>query len=78
MCKGIILNGESLYLLCCCYIIAEKNEEDLNNDQRNLIFTIKLKAPNLSLGALLIYLLFNSTRTFPSLFKSSNFFSETL
>ena len=24
MCKGIILNGESLYLLCCCYIIAGK------------------------------------------------------
>ena len=22
MCKGIILNGESLYLLCGCYIIA--------------------------------------------------------
>jgi hypothetical protein len=35
-----------------------ENEEGLNNDQRNLIFTIKLKAPNLSLGALLIYLLF--------------------
>ncbi|GEM_PF-2803905 len=45
---------------------------------KEIIFTIKLKAPNLSLGALLIYLLFNSTRTFPSLFKSSNFFSETL
>ena len=24
MCKGIILNGESLYLLCGCYIIAQK------------------------------------------------------
>ena len=23
MCKGIILNGESLYLLCGCYIIAK-------------------------------------------------------
>jgi len=27
MCKGIILNGESLYLLCCCYIIADINEK---------------------------------------------------
>ncbi len=45
---------------------------------KEIIFTLKLKAPNLSLGDLLIYLLFNSTRTFPSLCKSSNFFSETL
>ena len=29
MCKGIILNGESLYLLCGCYIIAgnKKNKQ---------------------------------------------------
>ena len=32
MCKGIILNGESLYLLCGCYIIAyfhAKGEKDI-------------------------------------------------
>ena len=29
MCKGIILNGESLYLLCGCYIIAV-NLNELN------------------------------------------------
>ena len=44
MCKGIILNGESLYLLCCCYIIAhlesdevyDKKSKDVHGDIRHL------------------------------------------
>ena len=38
MCKGIILNGESLYLLCGCYIIAQKRHR---SKQNNLVWTYK-------------------------------------